>query len=185
MQWNAPGVGAIHPTRPRERPQPLTRCAILALRSASTTSYGRVDLIAHHPERGRHILEVEGYSSRQPDQTMYSALGQLLLNWRGWNEGLRYGIAVPETRRWRRQLTKIPAAVRRALGLELYLGPRAPPRGLMHLLLGTGTIRPTTTSFLDGARRRLVVALEIVTRADGDGDRLVSVSRYVVQSNFC
>jgi len=116
------GRGGCHPAGKSER----ALAALEALRLLGATIeehdiYGRVDIVADHPDHGRRLIEVEGDSSRQPEQAMYSALGQVLLRWNGWNEQLRYGLAVPDARPSRRQVAKLPLAVRRALGIELYL----------------------------------------------------------------
>lgn len=88
--------------------------------------FGRADIVASHRKRGTVVLEVEGDSSRQPEQAFYSALGQVVLSMRGFAGTIRYGIAVPDTQLWRRQLAKIPRAVRKRLRLELvFVSPRS------------------------------------------------------------
>jgi hypothetical protein len=44
--------------------------------------YGRADLVATKEGRGTFVIEVEGDSSRQKEQAMYSALGQIVLSMR-------------------------------------------------------------------------------------------------------
>jgi hypothetical protein len=83
--------------------------------------YGRVDVIAEHDAHGLRLIEVEGDSSRQREQAMYSALGQLLLTMKPKGADVRYGLAVPDTRQWWHQLLKIPTEVRTRLQLELYV----------------------------------------------------------------
>ena len=85
---------------------------------------GRADLVACHARRGTVVLEVEGDSSRQQEQSLYSALGQLVLSMKGSERRTRYGLAVPDTLSWRRQLAKIPRGVRQRLRLELLLVSR-------------------------------------------------------------
>ncbi len=51
---------------------------------------------------------------------MYSCLGQLLLIMRAWSQQMAYGLAVPDTREWGKQLRKIPPAVTARLNLYLY-----------------------------------------------------------------
>src|SRR5690348_5996057 len=41
--------------------------------------YGRADMVAKNP-RGTLVIEVEGDSSRQKEQAMYSTLGQIVLS---------------------------------------------------------------------------------------------------------
>ena len=117
--------GGVHPSDKSERAaSALKQLKALGVSIGEHDIHGRADIVADHPELGRRIVEVEGDSSRQPDQAMYSALGQILLKWRGTTEHLRYGLAVPNSRRWRQQLVKIPSSIRELLGLELYLvGP--------------------------------------------------------------
>jgi len=86
--------------------------------------FGRADLVAEHPRRGAVVLEVEGDSSRQQEQALYSALGQLVLSIQGSGGKIRYGLAVPNTAPWRRHLAKIPGVVRKRLRLELMLVSR-------------------------------------------------------------
>jgi hypothetical protein len=97
--------------------------------------YERVDIFAEHPSKGVFIVEVEGESRKQPEQSMYSSLGQIILSMHDeeneknyglavpeeWNEenDKNYGLAVPEE--WKTQLIKIPRNVCRKLNLTLYL----------------------------------------------------------------
>jgi hypothetical protein len=82
--------------------------------------FGRVDVVADHDEHGLHLVEVEGHSRRQKELGLYSCLGQLLLIMRGWSPRLSYGLAVPDTRQWWKQLRKIPPVVTARLNLHLY-----------------------------------------------------------------
>jgi hypothetical protein len=66
--------------------------------------YGRADIVAEHPQRGIFIVEVEGSSSRQREQALYSALGQLVLQMKG--AEVAYVLAVPDDASWERQLIK-------------------------------------------------------------------------------
>jgi hypothetical protein len=83
--------------------------------------FGRADLVADHPQAGVFVIEVEGESSRQREQALYSALGQTLLSMTSYGRRIHYGIAVPDTTAWQRQVAKIPTVVRVRLGLHLYL----------------------------------------------------------------
>ena len=82
--------------------------------------FGRVDVVADHKEHGLHLIEVEGESRKQREQGLYSCLGQLLLMMRAWSPQISYGLAVPNTREWWRQIRKIPPAVTARLNLHLY-----------------------------------------------------------------
>ena len=69
---------------------------------------------------GLRLVEVEGESGRQREQALYSALGQLLLSMKIWNDQVTYGIAVPDTREWWCQLQKIPLELTKRLRLWRY-----------------------------------------------------------------
>jgi hypothetical protein len=68
--------------------------------------FGRADIVAEHPKNGLFIVEVEGASSRQKEQAVYSALGQLVLQMHGRKHG--FVLAVPDEASWEKQLQKIP-----------------------------------------------------------------------------
>ena len=69
--------------------------------------YGRADLVATKEGRGTFVIEVEGDSSRQREQAMYSALGQIVLSMGASSPDIKYGLAVPDTVQWESQLKKI------------------------------------------------------------------------------
>lgn len=81
---------------------------------------GTVDVVAEHPTEGRWIIEVEGQSGRSREQALYSAIGQLALAMNVFGRSVRYGLAVPPDRPWRRQLAKIPVEYRKRLTLFLF-----------------------------------------------------------------
>jgi len=81
--------------------------------------YGRADLVATKEGLGTFVIEVEGDSSRQREQAMYSALGQIVLAMA--DSTVNYGLAVPDAERWETQLNKIPHRVRDRLNLTLFL----------------------------------------------------------------
>jgi len=83
--------------------------------------FGRVDVVAEHDKEGLRLVEVAGESSQQKEKELYSCLGQLLLVMKIWNDTVRYGVAVPDSREWVRQLRKIPEVVAVRLNLDLYL----------------------------------------------------------------
>ncbi len=100
------------------------RVAEAALLSMGVTigahpEYGRADIVAVHPNHGLFVVEVEGSSSRQKEQAVYSALGQLVLQMRGTNHG--FVLAVPDEPSWERQLLKIPQHARAILDLSCVL----------------------------------------------------------------
>jgi len=80
-----------------------------------------VDVVAEHVHEGLRLIEVEGESSRQKEQSLYSALGQLLLSMKLWNRQVAYGIAVPDTSEWTNQVQEIPLEVTNRLQLWRYL----------------------------------------------------------------
>ena len=65
----------------------------LGARLSSHPVFGRVDVAADHAEHGLRLAEVEGESSRQPEQALYSALGQVLLSMKLEGAQVRYGLA--------------------------------------------------------------------------------------------
>jgi hypothetical protein len=121
-------VDAMERAKGGSHPRGKGRAAAVALRDIKALGaklgphrlFGRVDVVAEHTEHGLRLIEVEGDSSRQKEQALYSALGQLLLSMKMPGTDVRYGVAVPDTREWWHQLRKIPAEVRGRLNLELY-----------------------------------------------------------------
>ncbi len=91
--------------------------------------FGPADLVATKPDAETVVVEVEGDSSRQKEQALYSALGQIVLQMRG-DDDIRFGLAVPDTSSWEQQLGKIPAYVREQLSLTLWLVNKAGVREL-------------------------------------------------------
>ena len=83
--------------------------------------YGRADLVATKEGVGTLVVEVEGDSSRQREQAMYSALGQVVLSMGDPSSEINYGLAVPDSEHWERQLKKVPARIRELLSLKLWL----------------------------------------------------------------
>jgi len=81
--------------------------------------FGRADIVASHPDFGLYLVEVEGTSSRQREQAMYSALGQLTLQMDGGPQ--RFVLAVPDEPAWERQVLKIPPHCRQNLRLSCIL----------------------------------------------------------------
>jgi len=81
--------------------------------------YRRADIVAKHPEKGRFIIEVEGDSSKQKEQAMYSALGQLLLMMDGKKH--TYILAVPDDEKWETVVRRVPAYAMTALNLSCVL----------------------------------------------------------------
>jgi hypothetical protein len=83
--------------------------------------YGRADLVAAKEGVGTIVVEVEGDSSKQKEQAMYSALGQVVLSMRDPSPQITYALAVPDSEQWERQLKKVPARIRDLLMLQLWL----------------------------------------------------------------
>ncbi len=115
------GMGGRHPRgkvkRANEALRELRRLGVII---GSHDLFGPVDVVAEHPREGTRLIEVEGESGRQREQALYSSLGQLLLSMKIWSETLAYGIAVPDTREWWRQLQKIPLELTKRLRLWRY-----------------------------------------------------------------
>ncbi len=78
------------------------------------------DLVAKKPGTVTNVIEVEGDSTKQMEQALYSAIGQVVLLMKEAGQ-TRYGIAVPNVPKWERQLAKIPTYVRNQLSLALWL----------------------------------------------------------------
>ena len=105
--------------------QKRAACANQWLKDAGVTigcdpEFGRVDLVARKPSASTVAVEIEGDSSRQKEQSLYSALGQVLLQMRP-EPDLRYGLAVPDTTSWQKQIAKIPTHICNKLSLTLWL----------------------------------------------------------------
>lgn len=116
------GIGGQHPEDKRETAERCERWfEAQGIRLGAHPVYERADVVAEHCSKGTFILEVEGKSSRQREQAVYSALGQTLLSMTRFDESIRYGVAVPDLPEWKRQLDKVPAQVRQRLGLYLLL----------------------------------------------------------------
>ncbi|MDE1953299.1 MAG: hypothetical protein KGL51_04890 [Betaproteobacteria bacterium] len=81
--------------------------------------FGRADIVAEHPKNGLFVIEVEGNSSRQKEQAVYSALGQLVLQMNGVKH--HFVLAVPDEAPWKKQLLKIPQHAQKILGLSCVL----------------------------------------------------------------
>lgn len=101
-----------------------TRIAEIALGALGVTigthkEVGRADVVAEHPTEGTYTVEVEGRSSRQREQAVYSALGQLMLQMMGARH--QFVLAGPDEPTWERQILKIPAHARDLLGLTCFL----------------------------------------------------------------
>jgi len=83
--------------------------------------YGRADVMASHPKKGTFIIEVEGKSSKQKEQAIYSALGQIVLLMNEDNNKVFFCLAVPDQPEWERQLNKVPRRVKELLSLRCIL----------------------------------------------------------------
>jgi hypothetical protein len=95
--------------------------------------YGRADLVAFKEGAGTFVAEVEGDSSRQKEQAMYSALGQIVLSMRDSSPEITYALAVPDTEKWAMQLRKVPNSVKEVLRLRLWLVSDSGVRSLEEL----------------------------------------------------
>jgi hypothetical protein len=97
------------------------RLEMLGAQIGADEDYGRADLVARHSMHGTYVIEVEGDTSRQREQAMYSALGQALLMIDGSSSDIHYAIALPDHPKWEHQALKIPAYVLEQLQLEVLL----------------------------------------------------------------
>ena len=80
------------------------------VRIGAHPEFGRADLVAAKPGVGTVVVVVEGDSANQPEQALYSALGQAVLSMKAVGD-TRYALAVPDAPAWERQLAKSPAHV--------------------------------------------------------------------------
>lgn len=92
--------------------------------------YGRADLVAAKGQEGTFVVEVEGDSSRQKEQALYSALGQVVLSMGDPSPQITYALAVPDSEQWERQLQKVPTRIRDLLKLQLWLVSEAGVRSV-------------------------------------------------------
>lgn len=127
--------GGTHAADKRER----AAAAETALRELGVTvgahpEFGRADVVAEHADKGTFVVEVEGRSSRQKEQALYSALGQLVLQMQGSN--YQFVLAVPDDGYWERQLRKVPDHARNVLGLSCVLVSQHGVRDIRALLDG-------------------------------------------------
>jgi hypothetical protein len=81
--------------------------------------FGRADVVAEHPSKGCYVIEVEGKSSKQKEQALYSALGQLVIQMQG--KPISFVLAAPNEPAWQAQVKKIPAHARNLLNLSCVL----------------------------------------------------------------
>jgi len=112
--------GGKHPEDKKERVKDAEQKLVeLGATIGAHPKYGRTDVVAEHAEHGVFLIEVEGSSSRQTEQALYSALGQTMLLMKG--NGEKYVLAVPDEPKWERQVQKIPEYVRTRLSLSCVL----------------------------------------------------------------
>jgi len=83
--------------------------------------YGRADLVACKVGVGTFVVEIEGDSSRQKEQAMYSALRQIVLSMKAPSPEITNALSVPDEERWALQLQKVPGRIRELLNLRLWL----------------------------------------------------------------
>jgi hypothetical protein len=111
--------GGSHPDGKREAAQ--RSLSVLEESGASIRAHpihGRIDIVAEKPGEACYFIEVEGDSSRQREQGMYSALGQLLVAMN--NPNTQYALALPDTPEWVVQATKVPQRILDLLKLEIF-----------------------------------------------------------------
>jgi hypothetical protein len=96
-----------------------TALVAVGARIGAHPRFGRADVVAEHPHHGVWLIEVEGESSRQKEQAVYSALGQLLLQMDG--DSIHFALAVPDAEAWQRQVAKVPEYALTRLNLRCLL----------------------------------------------------------------
>lgn len=75
------GMGGKHPPGNVERvTAALHEWGALGVVIGTHKQFGRVDVVAEHEQGPLRLIEVEGESSKQKEQAVYSALGQLLMS---------------------------------------------------------------------------------------------------------
>lgn len=122
--------GGQHPEGKKERVQVAEAELVdLGATIGAHTEFGRTDIVAEHPAHGVYLVEVEGTSSKQSEQAMYSALGQAALLMHG--PGQNYVLAVPDEPKWERQVLKIPEYALGQLSLRCVLVSRDGVRELV------------------------------------------------------
>ncbi|BCK11828.1 hypothetical protein D2926_19155 [Vibrio cholerae] len=113
--------GPQHPAEKKARVEKAEeKLLALGANIGAHPKYGRVDVCAIHPTKGTYLVEVEGQSSKQKEQAMYSALGQTLLQMNEPN-AVKYCIAVPDEDKWQVQIEKIPSYIKTLLNLSCLL----------------------------------------------------------------
>ncbi len=113
-------TGGQHPVGRQERAAAAEQQMVgLGVTGGRHPEYGRADVVAEHPHSGTVVVEVEGESSKQREQAIYSALGQTAFSMWDLSGHTRSAIAVPDTEDWRRQLRKVPRTVTERLHLQL------------------------------------------------------------------
>lgn len=93
----------------------------IGVRFGAHKKHGRVDIAASHPENSSYLIEVEGQSSKQKEQAMYSAIGQIVLMMEVPSNEVTYGLAFPDLPEWERQVQKVPEQIKRLLCLKCFL----------------------------------------------------------------
>jgi hypothetical protein len=83
--------------------------------------FGAKDIVAEHDVLGTLVIKVLGDSGRPDSESLYSAIGQLILLMDGSDSSVSFVIAAPNSEKWIRQLRKIPGAVRDKINLKIWL----------------------------------------------------------------
>jgi hypothetical protein len=114
--------GGAHPEGKREIAQ---RCLTVLEKAGASIgahpTHGRIDIVAERSGEVCYFIEVEGESSRQREQAMYSALGQLVVAMNVASDVRRYALAVPDSPEWAAQVAKVPRRILELLNLEIFL----------------------------------------------------------------
>ncbi len=112
-------IGNQHKPDKKERVK-VAEDALISMQASicPNTKYGQ-DILAKHPRYGSYIGVVEGISSKQKKQAIYSALGKLILHMK--NNKYIHFIGVPDDALWAKELYNIPLYVRNNISLICFL----------------------------------------------------------------
>ena len=114
-------TGGSHSSGKKERARRaktwLTRAGV---RFGTHPDFGRADLVAARRRGPTVVMEVKGKAALQEGTAIQQALGQLLQRMKA-DRHAQYGIGVPDTDSWERQLMKIPRDVCDQLSVSLWL----------------------------------------------------------------
>ena len=81
------GIGGRHaPGKSKRAKEALRQLQDLGVTLGTHKLFGPVDVVAEHEKGSLRLIELEGESSKQREQVLYSALGQLVLSMKIWSK---------------------------------------------------------------------------------------------------